>query len=236
MSALGRPDIVGAKTEIGEYAVRRAARGLQRARMRRGEEHGRRPLDPRQMGGRSAQRCRFALQQRLDECHTVGELRRLRFGQPDVAGTAVPGANPERGAAVRDQVERGNRRSAHRRMPRQQIGDTDRNPRTLRGARHQRRGDPGIHGIPWGVGDADHGVAVAVGALGEPFTQIGRIGPEKEAYLHLDPAFDFLRVTRAAIARSAVQKRRYTAAIASISNRRIQIRQAAQDAERAPGG
>ena len=182
-------NVVGAQSEIGEDAVGGPSRRLQRPRMRRGEKDRWRALDPRQMRGGGAERRRLTLQQRLDEGDAVRELFRLRLGEADVPGAAVPGADAEHRASIRHMVERGDRRRAHGRMPRQEIGHAERDPRPLRGARDDRRRHPRVHGIAGRVGDADHRVAVAVRAFGELLAKVERVGPEEETDLHLDPAF-----------------------------------------------
>src|SRR4029079_17697128 len=83
-------------------------------------------------------------------------------------------------------IERSDRSRAHRRMPRQDIGHADCDPRLLGGARDERCRPPGIHGVAGRVGDADHCIAIAVGALRELFAEVEGGGPKEETDLHLD--------------------------------------------------
>lgn len=141
------------------------------------------------MGGSRAKACWPAFQKLLDERDAVGEVFCCGLRQSDVLRAAMAGANAEHGTAVRDMVERGNRRGADCRMTRQEIGDAKSNPRPLRGTCNHRRRHPGVHRISGRIGDADHCIAMAVGALGEPFAKVESIGPEEEPDLHLEPAF-----------------------------------------------
>src|SRR5215471_7099958 len=113
-------------------------------------------LAPAQMCARLAKGRRRALQQRLDEGYAFRQLVRARFCQSHILGAAVSSADAEHGACIRDVV-----------------------------ARDHRRRHPGIHGISRRVGNADHGVAVAVGALGELLAKVEGVGPEEETNLHL---------------------------------------------------
>src|SRR5262245_49034286 len=70
-------------------------------------------------------------------------------------------------------------------MPGEQNGDADGNARAARDARDHRRRHPGIHGVSRRVGNADHGIAVAIGALGKLLAQVERVGPEEETNLHV---------------------------------------------------
>src|ERR1043166_6163285 len=174
-----------------------AARRLERARMGSRQKHRRRTLDPRQMRGGGAQRCGLACEQRLDEGDAFAEFLGVRLRQADVARAAVPGADAEQRASVRHLIERRDRRRAYGRMARQEIGHAQRDPRPARGERNDRRRHPGVHGVAGRVGDADHGIAVAVGALGKLWAKLGRVRPEEETDLHWECAFN--EVTRAEV-------------------------------------
>src|SRR5262249_28984229 len=76
-------------------------------------------------------------------------------------------------------------------MPGREVGDAERDARPPRGPRHHRRRHPGVHRVARRVGDADHGVAVAIGPLGERLAELEGVGPEEEANLHLALAFEF---------------------------------------------
>ena len=178
-------DILGRQAVVGEHAVGGLPRGLQRLGMRGGEKDRGRALDPWQMCACRAERGRLALQQGLDEGHAFGEILGARLRQAHILGAAVAGADAEHRAAVGDVIERGDRRRAHRGMPGEEIGDAERDPRALRGAGHHRGRYPRVHRVSGRIGDADHRVAVAVGALSEFFAQIEVIRPEEETNLHL---------------------------------------------------
>src|SRR6516162_3255448 len=178
-------DVVSGEAIIGERAVGGPASSLQRLRMRGGEKDRRRALDPRQMRACRAKGRGLTLQQRLDERHALRELARARLRQPDILGAAVAGTDAQHGASVRHVVKRGDRGRGDRGMPGEQIGDADRNARAARGARDHRRRHPWIHGVSRRVGNADHGIAVAIGALGELLAQVKRVGPEEETNLHV---------------------------------------------------
>ena len=105
-------------------------------------------------------------------------------------------ADPKHRATVRDVIERSYRSGADCRMPGQQIGDAERHLGPLRSTRNHRCRDPGIHGVSWRVGDADHCVAIAVRALGELFTEVKSVGPEEEPDLHQKAAFDITSARR----------------------------------------
>src|SRR5262245_21032040 len=70
-------------------------------------------------------------------------------------------------------------------MTTEQIGDADRHACAPAAASDDRGRHPGIHGISRRVGNADHGIAIAVGAMSEPLAQFRRVGPEEETYLHV---------------------------------------------------
>src|SRR5215467_5244133 len=177
-------DIVSGEPVIDEHAVGGSPGRLQRLGMGGGEKHRRRALDPRQMRVRAAKVSRLAAQQRLDEGDAVRELVGARFRKAHVLGAAVAGADPEQRAPVREEIERGDRGRADGGMTGQQIGHAERNARAAAAARHDCRRDPRVHGVSRRVGDADHGVAVAVGALGEPLAKLRRVRPKEETNLH----------------------------------------------------
>src|SRR5258708_11503219 len=139
--------------------------------------HGRCALAPARLGGLPRSSVLMKVTPSASSCARD-------FASPTFLGAAMSGADAEHGASVRDVVERGDRGGADGGMAADEIGDADRNARAAAGACDNRRRHPGIHGIARRVGDADHGVAVAVGALGEPLAQLGRVGPEEEANLH----------------------------------------------------
>jgi len=126
-----------------------------------------------------------AFQQRLDEGDPFRQLVRARLRQSDILGAAVSSADAEHRASIRDVVERGDRGRADRGVPGDEIGDAERNARTPRDARDHRRRHPRVHGVSRRVGNADHGIAVAVGALGKLIAKIEGVGPEEETNLHL---------------------------------------------------
>src|SRR5262245_6530367 len=178
-------DVVSGEAIVGEHAVGGPASGLKRLRMGGGEKDRRRALVPRQMRARPAKARGRALQQRLDEGYPFRELARARLRQPDILGAAVAGADAQHGASVRHMVERGDRGRGDRGMAGKQISDADRNARAARDTRDHRRRHTWIHGVSRRVGNADHGIAVAVGALGKLLAQIERVGPEEETDLHV---------------------------------------------------
>src|SRR5262249_20312475 len=81
-------------------------------------------------------------------------------------------------------IERRNRCGADRGVAAQEIGHADRDAGVCRRPRNERRRDPWVHRIAGRVGNADHRIAVAVGARGHAFDKIERVRPEEKADLH----------------------------------------------------
>ena len=97
----------------------------------------------------------------------------------------MAGADAEDGPAIREAIEGSDCGRADGGMAAEQISDTDRHARAAAASRDDGRRHPRVHGVSRCVGNADHGIAVAVGALGEPLAEFGAVGPEEETNLHI---------------------------------------------------
>jgi hypothetical protein len=103
---------------------------------------------------------------------------------PRLRAPLWPGAETEYDPTGRQHVERGDRRHRDGRVARREIAHTQRYARALARLRHQRSRDPGVHGVARRVGNADHVVTQALGALGNTPDEIGNEGPEQEPDAH----------------------------------------------------